>query len=83
MSALAVTAELTRLLEDRALLVAGGSEAGSTDVIEAGLVNACVKDAEQRLLILPLGHDLVVNERGEHLCLDEVGEERQVGLRLV
>lgn len=78
-----LSADLTRLLEDGASLVAGGSEARGTDIVKAGLVNACVKDAEQWLLLLPLGHDLVVDERGEHLRLDEVGEEGQVGLWLV
>lgn len=74
---------LTRLLEDGAPLVVGGPEARSTDVVEAGLVNASVKDAEQRLLLFPLRHDLVINKGSEHLCLNEVGEEGQVGLRLI
>lgn len=78
-----LSAELTRLLEDGAPLVAGGAQAGSADVEEAGLVDASVKDTQQRLLVLPLGHDLVVDEGRKHLRLDEVGEEGQVGLRLV
>lgn len=57
--------------------------AGGAHVVETGLVDASVKDAEEGLLLLPLRHDLVVDEGGEHLGLYEVGEERQVGLRLV
>lgn len=73
----------TRLLEDGAALVIGGAEAGGADVVQAGFVDASVEDAEEGLLLLPLGHDLVVDEGGEHLGFDEMGEERQVGLRLV
>ena len=76
-------AELTRLPEDGASLVVGGSQAGSTHVVEASLVDARVKDTKQRLLLLPLGHDLVINKGGEHLRLDEVGEEGEVRLRLI
>lgn len=74
---------LTRLLEDGAPLVVGRSQARSSDIVEACFVNASVKDPQQRLLLLPLGHDFVVDEGGEHLCFNEVREERQVGLWLV
>lgn len=75
--------ELTRLLQDGAPLVVGRAEAGDAHVEEAGLLDASVKDAQHGLLLLPLGHDLVVDEGGEHLRLDEVRQKRQVGLRLV
>lgn len=75
--------ELTRLFEDGAPLVAGRPETGSTDIIEACLVNTSVKDMEHRLLLLPLRHDLVVDEGGKHLCLDEVRQKGKVGLWLV
>lgn len=85
--ALALTllhAELTRLFEVGAPLVDGRSKAGSAlYVVKAGLVDACIKDTEQRLLLFPLGHDLVVDEGGKHLRLNEMGEEGKVRLRLV
>lgn len=74
---------LTGFLEDRTPLVVGRPQAGRTDVVEARFVNAGVKHPEQRLLFFPLGHDFVVDERGEHLCLDEMGQEGEVGLWLV
>lgn len=35
------------------------------------------------IVFAPAGHDLVVNECSEHLCLEEAGEERPVSLRLI
>lgn len=74
---------LTRLLEDGAPLVVGRSQAGGPDIVQARFVNAGIKDAKQRLLFFPLGHNFVVNECGKHLGLDEMGEEGKVGLWLV
>lgn len=77
------TSQLTGLLEDGAPLVAGGSETWSTDIVETGLVNASIEHTEEWLFLFPLGHDFVVDEGGKHLCFDEVGQEGEVGLRLV
>lgn len=66
-----------------AALVTGRAQIGGSDVVETGLFDAGVEDAQQRLLVLPLRHDLVVDEGGEHLRLDEAGQEREEGLGLI
>uniref|UniRef100_A0A6B0V752 Putative secreted protein n=1 Tax=Ixodes ricinus TaxID=34613 RepID=A0A6B0V752_IXORI len=42
-----------------------------------------VKDLEARVGILPVGEDLAIHKAGEHLGLNEAGQEWQVGLRLL
>lgn len=74
---------LTGLIEEGAPLVDGGAHARSAYVVEAGLLNASVKHAQQGLLFPPLGQDFIVDERGEHLGLDEATQERQVWLWLI
>lgn len=46
-------------------------------------LDAMLEDLQVDVIVAPVGHDLVVYERGEHLRLQEAREEGPVPLRLV
>lgn len=75
---------LTCFLNVCALLVHGGAQRGRAHVQHADLVHAGVKHPQRVLLLLiVVAEDFTVDEGGEHLRLQEAGQEGQVRLRLV
>lgn len=67
-----------------AFLVHGGAQRRGADVQHTDLIHAGVKHPQCVLLLLVImTQDLTIDEGGEHLRLQEAGQEGQVGLRLV